>query len=98
VRKAVYALSRLHFNMSVLMTVAVIGAMLIGEWTEGAVVAFLFSVSESLESWAIGRARRSIRELMEAAPQVARVRRNGEEHQVPVERVEVGEVMLVRPG
>lgn len=97
-RKAFYALPRLNFNMSVLMTVAVIGAMIIGEWTEGALVAFLFAVSETLETWTFTRARRSIRELMDAAPRVATVRRDGEEMTVDVRSVHVGDVMIVRPG
>lgn len=97
-RKALYSLPRLDFNISVLMTIAVIGAMLIGEWSEGALVAFLFAVSEMLESWTFTRARRSIRELMDAAPRVATVRRNGEEVSVDVESVQIGDVMIVRPG
>ncbi len=98
-RKAWYSLPRLDFNMSVLMTVAVIGALAIGEWGEGAVVAFLYSVSEMLESWTMGRVRRSIRDLMDIAPQVARIRRRtGEEVEIPVEEIRVGDVMIVRPG
>lgn len=97
-RKALYSLVRLDFNMNVLMTVAVTGAVLIGEWNEGAVVAFLFSVSEALESYTIDKARQSIRSLMEIAPRVATVRRDGREIDLPVEEVLLGDVLLVRPG
>lgn len=98
-RKALYSLPRLDFNMSVLMTIAVTGAMAIGEWGEGAVVALLYSVSELLESWTMGQVRRSIRDLMDIAPKVARVRRpGGEEVEVPVEEIQVSDVMIVRPG
>lgn len=98
-RRAAYSLPRLDFNMSVLMTIAVIGAAAIGEWSEGAVVAFLYSVSEMLESWTMERVRRSIRGLMDIAPKVARIRRaTGEEVEVPVEEIQVGDVMIVRPG
>lgn len=98
-RKAWYSLPRLDFNMSVLMTIAVIGAVAIGEWEEGAVVAFLYSVSEMLESWTMERVRRSIRALMDIAPRVARIRRQaGEEIEVPVEEIQVGDVMIVHPG
>ncbi len=97
-RRAFYALPRLDFNMSVLMTAAVIGALAIGEWQEAAVVAVLFAVSDWLEAWTYDRARRSIRDLMEAAPQRATVLRNGAEVVVPVEDIAVGDVVLVRPG
>lgn len=97
-RKALYALPRFDFNMSVLMTVAVIGAMLIGEWTEGAVVAFLFAVSDLLEAWTYDRARRSIKDLMDVAPRTATIRRNDKELTVRVEDIAVGDIMLVRPG
>lgn len=97
-RRAYYALPRLDFNMSVLMTIAVIGAMAIGEWTEGAVVAFLFAVSDMLEAWTYGRARRSIRELMQSAPKRARVRRGDVEADVSVEEIDVGDVVVIRPG
>lgn len=99
IRRAMYSLPRLDFNMSVLMTMAIAGAMAIGEWREGAVVAFLYSVSEMLESWTMSRVRRSIRELMDIAPKVARVRRpTGEEVEIPVEEIQVGDIMIVRPG
>ncbi len=59
------------------MVVAVVGAVAIGEHAEGAAVAFLFSLSELLESWSVGRARRAVQALMQLAPEVALVRRNG---------------------
>lgn len=97
-RKALLSLRRLDFNMNVLMTVAVAGAAAIGEWREGAVVAFLYSVSEALESYTIDRARQSIRSLMEIAPKTARVRRDGREEELPVEEIRPGDVLIVRPG
>jgi len=97
-RKAAASLRRLDFNMNVLMTVAVTGAALIGEWGEGAVVAFLYSVSEALESYTIDRARQSIRSLMEIAPGTATIRREDREVELPVEEVRPGDVLVVRPG
>ncbi len=97
-RKAARALPRANFNMSVLMSVAVVGAMIIGEYEEGASVAFLFAVSEMLESWTMDKARRSIRELMDIAPKVARIRRNGLETDLSVEEIRVGDVMVIRPS
>lgn len=97
-KKAYYAIFRLDLNMSVLMTIAMIGAMAIGKWEEAAMVAFLYAVSELLEAWSIGRARRSIRELMDIAPKRARIRSAGEERDVSVEEVQVGDILVIRPG
>jgi len=96
--KAMCSLPRLDFNMSVLMTTAVTGAMAIGEWREGAVVAFLYSVSEMMESWTMEKVRRSISELMDITPRMAWIRRLTGEVEVPVEDIQVGDIMLVRPG
>ncbi len=91
-------LTALNFNMDALMTIAVIGAALIGEWVEGAAVAFLFGVSETLEAYTMDRARQSLRALMDIAPKVARIRRGGKELELPVEDVQVGDTLLVKPG
>ncbi|GAB7388360.1 heavy metal translocating P-type ATPase [Bacillaceae bacterium] len=97
-KKGIPNLFRLRFTMNTLMTIAVFGALAIGYWEEAAVVAFLFGVSEALEVYTAERARRSIRELMDIAPKTATVRRNGEERVLPVEEIEIGDIMLVKPG
>lgn len=91
-------LLRLDFDMKTLMTVAIIGAAIIGEWAEGAIVVILFAISESLERFSMDRARQSIRSLMDIAPKEALVRRNGQEILVDVESVAIGDVMIVKPG
>lgn len=91
-------LSRLQFDMSVLMTMAVIGAFFIREWAEGAIVALLFAISEVLEASSFDRARQAIRSIMQLAPKEAVVLQAGGQVIKPVEQVEVNELVLVRPG
>ncbi|MDQ0207580.1 heavy metal translocating P-type ATPase [Alkalicoccobacillus murimartini] len=91
-------LSRFQFDMRTLMTIAVIGAAIIGEWTEGAIVVILFAISEALERFSMDRARQSIRSLMDIAPKEALIKRNGQEMTVRVEEIAIGDVMIVKPG
>ncbi|OUM86168.1 MAG: cadmium transporter [Bacillus thermozeamaize] len=97
-QKGLRNLLRLNFDMNVLMTIAITGALIIGEWNEAAVVAFLFAVSEMLESYSMEKARQSIRSLMELAPREATVLRNGQEVRIPVEEVNAGDILVVKPG
>ena len=98
-RKAAFSLPKLDFNMSVLMSVAILGAGAIGAWEEAAVVAFLFSASEMLESWTMERAKRSIGDLMGGVPKTARVEMpDGDTTEMAVEEIVVGALMVVRPG
>jgi Cd2+/Zn2+-exporting ATPase len=96
--KAFRSLCSLFLDMNVLMTVAVLGAVAIGEHAEGAAVAFLFSLSELLESWSVGRARRAIGALMELTPHTALIKQEGEWREVAATAVHPGEVFLVKPG
>ena len=96
--KAWFAIRRLRPDMNLLMTVAVIGAIGIGEWFEAATVSFLFALSLTLEAWSVGRARRAIEALMELAPPVARLLRDGVPQEVAPDRVPVGSLLLVKPG
>jgi Cd2+/Zn2+-exporting ATPase len=96
--KGLRSVLRLDFDMNVLMTIAVAGAAAIGQWSEGAVVAVLFGVSETLEAYTMDRARRSLRSLMAIAPKAARIRRDGREAEVAVADVRLGDTLLVRPG
>jgi Cd2+/Zn2+-exporting ATPase len=96
--KALRSLKTFSLDMNVLMTVAVLGAIAIGEYAEGAAVAFLFSLAELLESWSVGRARRAIQELMKLAPDTALVKKDGTFQEVLASEVEVGETIFVKSG
>ena len=86
-------------DMNLLMVIAVLGAMAIGEWFEAATVAFLFAVSEALEVWSVARARRAVEALLAIAPDTVRiVEAGGGMREVPAKDVAVGTVFLVKPG
>src|SRR5256885_8791674 len=85
--------------MNLLMTVAVIGAALIGQWPEAAVVIWLFGIAEMIEALSLDRARNAIRKLMDLAPENALVRQpDGQWREVKADTVPLGSVVRVRPG
>lgn len=97
--KAWIAVRRLRSDMNLLMTVAILGAIVIGEWFEAATVSFLFALSLALESWSLGRARRAVSALLDLAPPRARVLgKDSREEELPVDDVSVGSTIVVRPG
>ena len=96
--KGLRAARNLELDMNFLMTAAIFGALAIGEFVEAASIAFLFSLAELLERHAVERARGSIEELLRIVPATARVRRGEDEALIPVEEVEPGDIVLIRPG
>ena len=81
-----------------LMLAAAFGAALIGEWTEGALLLFLFTLSGALETYAMGRTRKAIESLGKLRPETALVRRGEREEVLPVEQLVIGDIVLVKPG
>jgi Cd2+/Zn2+-exporting ATPase len=98
VRRAFHAARSLALDINVLMLIAVCGAMVLGEWSEGACVVFLFALAQLLEARAMERARGAIRALMDLTPLIALVRRGGSEKELPVDDVRLGDLVVVRPG
>ena len=98
VREAVETLRAGEFEVDFLMLVAAGGAAVLGKWLEGAFLLFLFSLGHALEHYAMRRARRSIESLADLAPDAALVRRDGEEKEVSVDQLRVGDTVIVKPN
>ncbi|MEO5617604.1 MAG: heavy metal translocating P-type ATPase, partial [Candidatus Eisenbacteria bacterium] len=98
IHKAWLSAVRLRPDMNLLMMVAVIGAIALGEWFEASSVAFLFALSLALEAWSIGRARRAVAALLDLSPPTARLKLPTGEENRPIEDVPVGAILIVRPG
>lgn len=96
--RAINSLKNKNVDMNVLMTIAVVGAIALGEFGEGAMVVFLFALGNRLEARSMQKTRDSIRDLLDLTPQRANVRRGEEMVTVPVEEVKVGDEFTVRPG
>lgn len=97
--KALRALKKFHLDMNVLMTIAVVGAFAINEYSEAASVVFLFALAELLEALSVSRARQAIREVLKIAPKDAlKINSTGGQEKVDVSTLKIGDLILVRPG
>lgn len=98
-KKGWIALKNLNLNINALMSIAVTGAILIGQWPEAAMVMFLFTVAELIEAKSLDRARNAISGLMQMTPEQATVRQaNGSWVEQEVKTIELGAIVRVRPG
>ena len=86
------------FDENFLMSVATVGALVIGEYPEAVAVMLLYEIGEWFQSYALGKSRQSIAALMDIRPDTATVERNGQTLTVSPEDVAVGEILLVKPG
>jgi Cd2+/Zn2+-exporting ATPase len=100
IKKAISSLfKKKYLDMNFLMSIASLGAFLIGHGEEGAAVIFLFFIAEGLEDYTAERARHSIEKLIKLAPEMAEVKKDDKkEIEVHVHEVDVGEIVVVRPG
>jgi cation-transporting P-type ATPase G len=96
--EAARGLLRGRLGVGTLMAIAAIGAVILGEFGEAATLAFLFSISEALESYALTKTRRGLRALLDLVPARATVLRDGNEVAVAPDELVVGDRLLVRPG
>lgn len=97
-RKGLKNLTKLKFDMNTLMTIALVGAVAIGEWKEAALVAVLFGLNELLEGMGMEKARRSMETLLQVAPKEATKLEDGTETVVPIASLQVGDLVVVKPG
>ncbi|MBX3038713.1 MAG: cadmium-translocating P-type ATPase [Anaerolineales bacterium] len=95
---AMQALRQRKFDTDVLMVFAAVGAAFLGEFAEGALLLFLFSLGHALENRALNRARSAISALGSLTPKTALVRRDGKEKEVPVKSLQLEDVVIIRPG
>jgi len=97
-RESIDSVRRGRFEIDSLMLVAAVGAAALGEWAEGALLLFLFSLGHALEGYAMGRAKRAIEALGALAPKTATVRRDGKVEEGAVDALRVGDIVLVKPN
>lgn len=97
-REAINSIRAGRFEIDFLMLVAAAGAASLGEWGEGALLLFLFSLGHALEHYAMGRARRAIEALADLAPDTALVRNNGDVEEVDVDQLKLNDVVVIKPN
>ena len=86
------------FDENFLMAVATVGAILLGEYTEGVAVMLFYQIGEWFQSYAVGKSRRNISDLMDIRPDYANVEREGRLEKVDPDEVEIGTIIVVQPG
>lgn len=98
-RKGLISLRTLTLNINFLMSIAIVGAIAIGQWPEAAMVTFLFGLAEMIEAFSLDRARLAIRSLLELKPELAEVRMpDGTWKDLPATEVQIGQTVRVKPG
>lgn len=97
-KEAIVTVAKGGFEIDFLMLLAAIGAAILGEWAEGALLLFLFSLGHALEHFALNKARKSIAALADMAPKTAIVRKGGQQKEIPVEDLQIGDIVIVKPN
>ncbi len=97
-KEAIETVAKGGFEIDFLMLVAAIGAAILGEWAEGALLLFLFSLGHALEHYAMNKARKSIAALADLAPKTALLKKDGNTEEVGIEKLGIGDIIVVRPN
>lgn len=97
-KEAIEGISKGDFEIDFLMLVAAVGAAFLGQWAEGALLLFLFSLGHSLEHYAMGKARKSIAALATLAPKTALLKSDEDMKEVKIENLKQGDVFIVKPN
>ncbi|WP_431128216.1 heavy metal translocating P-type ATPase [Flagellimonas flava] len=97
-KEAITKVSKGEFEIDFLMLVAAAGAAYLGEWAEGALLLFLFSLGHALENYAMGKAKKSIAALTDLAPKTALLKKDGDTVEVGIEELQIGDTIVVRPN
>lgn len=97
-KEAIEGISKGEFEIDFLMLVAAVGAACLGQWAEGALLLFLFSLGHSLEHYAMEKAKKSIAALTELAPKTALLKNGNDVKEVPIEELKAGDVIVVKPN
>ena len=97
-KTAIESLREGKIDVDLLMVLAALGAAAIGQWHEGAVLLFLFSLSNVLQDYAIGRSRTAIRSLFTLYPEVAKVKRGEQVMLLPINEIKIADTVLIEPG
>ena len=86
------------FDENFLMAVATVGAIILGEYTEGVAVMLFYQIGELFQSYAVGKSRRNISELMDIRPDYANIEKNGKIEKVDPDEVKIGDIIIIKPG
>jgi Cd2+/Zn2+-exporting ATPase len=97
-KEAIQTVAKGGFEIDFLMLVAAIGAAILGEWAEGALLLFLFSLGHALEHYAMNKARKSIAALADLAPKTALLKKDGKTEEVGIEQLSIGDIIVVKPN
>ncbi len=97
-KEAIETVVKGGFEIDFLMLIAAIGAAILGEWAEGALLLFLFSLGHALEHYAMNKARKSIAALADLAPKTALLKKDGATQEVGIEKLNIGDIIVVRPN
>ncbi len=97
-KEAITKISKGKFEIDFLMLVAAAGAAYLGEWAEGALLLFLFSLGHAMENYAMGKAKKSIAALTDLAPKTALLKKGKKAEEVPIETLKIGDIIVIRPN